>query len=121
MVHERETTRTADLSLRLLGGVALRLGDGRRRENRGKERKRQRVEHGKGTAKLLFVGNRRGSSKAGRRDREWDSVASDGMVGAEGEGRAHKAWGMRVALKHGTMSLTLGAHINRSMTWTHLF
>lgn len=55
MVHERETTRTADLSLRLLGGVALRLGDGRRRENRGKEYKRQRVEHDKGTQPNFFL------------------------------------------------------------------
>lgn len=48
-MRERETTRTSDLSLRLLGGVALRPGGGRRRENRGEERKRQRVEHRKGT------------------------------------------------------------------------
>lgn len=48
-MRERETTRTSDLGLRLLGGVALRPGGGRRRENRGEERKRQRVEHRKGT------------------------------------------------------------------------
>jgi hypothetical protein len=60
MVRERETARTTDLSLRLLGGVVLRLRDGRRRENRGQERKRQGVEHRKGTERSFFLWETKG-------------------------------------------------------------